>query len=126
MFDFLSSDWFNMALEVLFLFLMVYDIQHYIETKKREYILNIVLTIVFFLWAAIPFYHSYVTWSDENKKSFESHCLQENNQTLCSCLDDKVFKEFTFEEFTAKDKNSSDYKEFLKESKEECLDDSWF
>jgi hypothetical protein len=31
-----------------------------------------------------------------------------------------------YEEYIKIDKNSSDYNDFIKEAKEDCLDDSWF
>ncbi|MCK4974111.1 MAG: hypothetical protein KAR81_02580 [Sulfurimonas sp.] len=126
MLDFLDEDWFIISLEIVFVILIVYDIKKYIETKKKEYITNIVLTFGFAIWTLLPFYNSYVTWADEAKQEFTSICEKENNETLCSCLSDNTFKEYNFVEFTALDKSSTDYKEFIKESKEECLDDSWF
>ena len=44
MFDFLDSDWFIITLEIVFVILIAYDIKKYIETKKKEYITNIVLS----------------------------------------------------------------------------------
>ncbi|OHE11273.1 MAG: hypothetical protein A3J96_09085, partial [Sulfurimonas sp. RIFOXYC2_FULL_36_7] len=93
---------------------------------KKEYITNIVLTLGFFIWALIPFYNSYMTWSEDKKQELISECKKENNETLCQCLDEKIFKEYSFEDFKSLDKNSSDFNEFIKETKEECLDDSWF
>lgn len=126
MFDFLDSDWFVIGLEIVFLILIVYDIKKYIETKKKEYITNIVLTVGFAIWTLMPFYNSYFKWSDVQKQELVLTCQNENNATLCKCLSDKTFKEHGFEEYNALDKNSTNYKEFVKESKEECLDDSWF
>ena len=126
MFDFLSSDWFNISLEILFLILISYDIKRYVETKKREYIVNIVLTVGFAIWALYPYYNAYVGWQEDQKKEMLSHCTQEDNTTLCQCLDDATFKNYTYEEYKAVDKNSSEYKSFLTQAKEECLDDSWF
>ena len=127
MFDFLESDWFNIGLEVLFLILISYDIKKYFDTRKREYLVNIVLTIGFAIWALYPYYNSYIGWQEEQKKEMLSHCSGDENSTkLCRCLDDATFKEFTYEEYKALDKNGSDYKEFVKDAKEECLDDSWF
>jgi hypothetical protein len=126
-FDFLESDWFNIGLEVLFLILISYDIKKYFDTRKREYLVNIVLTIGFAIWALYPYYNSYIGWQEEQKKEMLSHCSGDENSTkLCRCLDDATFKEFTYEEYKALDKNGSDYKEFVKDAKEECLDDSWF
>ena len=126
MFDFLDSDWFVISLEIVFLLFIIYDAKKYFETKKKEYITNIVLTLGFFIWALIPFYNSYMTWSEDKKQELISECKKENNETLCQCLDEKIFKEYSFEDFKSLDKNSSDFNEFIKETKEECLDDSWF
>ena len=126
MFDFLDSDWFIISLEIVFLLFIAYDAKKYFETKKKEYITNIVLTLGFFIWALIPFYNSYMTWSQDQKQDLISECKKENNETLCQCLDEKIFKEYSFEDFKSLDKNSSDFNEFVKETKEECLDDSWF
>ena len=127
MFNFLDSDWFNIGLEVVFLILISWDVKKYFETRKREYIVNIVLTIGFAIWALYPYYNSYVGWEDEQKKEMLSHCSGDENSTkLCQCLDDATFKEYTYQEYKAIDKNGSDYKEFLNDAREDCLDDSWF
>ena len=106
--------------------LIVYDIKKYIETKKREYITNTVLTVGFAIWTLLPFYNSYFGWSDKKKQEIILTCQKENNETLCSCLSETTFKEYNFEEFNALNKQGNDYKEFIKDTKEECLDDSWF
>ncbi|WP_457745967.1 hypothetical protein [Sulfurimonas sp.] len=127
MFDFLDSDWFNIGLEIVFVILISYDIKKYFETRKREYIINIVLTIGFAIWALYPYYNSYVGWDEEQKKEMLSHCKGDDNSTkLCRCLDDASFKNYTYAEYRVLDKNSSEYKEFLKDAKEDCLDDGWF
>jgi hypothetical protein len=127
LFEFLDSDWFNIGLEVVFLVLILWDVKRYFETKKREYLVNIVLTIGFAIWALYPYYNSYVGWEESQKSEMLSHCKGDENSTkLCQCLDDATFKEYTYEEYKALDKNGSEYKEFLKDAKEECLDDSWF
>jgi hypothetical protein len=127
MFDFLESDWFNIGLEVVFLVLISYDVKKYFDTRKREYLVNIVLTIGFAIWALYPYYNSYIGWEDSQKKEMLSHCKGDENSTkLCRCLDDATFKEYTYEEYKALDMNSSEYKEFVKDAKEECLDDGWF
>ena len=127
MFDFLDSDWFNIGLEIVFVILIVFDVRKYFLTRKREYLINIVLTIGFAVWALYPYYNSYVGWEEGQKKEMISHCKGDENATkLCKCLDDATFKEFTHKEYIALDKNSSEYKDFLKEAKEDCLDDSWF
>jgi hypothetical protein len=126
MFDFLSSDWFTIALEIVFLVFIVYDVKQYVRTKKNEYIVNIVLTIGFFIWTIIPFYNSYITWDDTAKVEVKHKLLQENNETLSECLSDSIYKEYPYSEYIQLDKNATPYKESLKEMQEECLDDSWF
>jgi len=127
LFDFLSSDWFNIALEILFLILISWDVKRYFETKKREYLVNIVLTVGFAIWALYPYYNSYIGWQEAQKKEMLSHCNGDENSTkLCKCLDDATFKAYTYEEYKALDKQSLEYKEFVEDAKEECLDDSWF
>jgi len=126
LFDFLDSDWFNITLEVIFILLISYDVKKYIETKKREYIVNIVLTVVFAIWALYPYYNSYIGWEDGQKEALLSNCNDINDSELCRCLDDTTFKTYRYDEYMALDKNSSEYIEFLKEAKEDCEDDSWF
>jgi len=126
LFDFLDSDWFNIGLEIVFLILISYDIKKYFETKKREYIVNIVLTIGFAIWVLYPYYKSYYGWNETQKQEIISTCKDANNSELCRCVDETIFKAYVYDEYKALDKNSSEYREFLKETKEECLDDSWF
>ncbi len=126
MFDFMNEDWFVIALEIVFLLFIAYDWKKYQETKKREYITNIMLAIVFAIWTLLPFYNSYITWTDADKKMLINTCLKENNETLCSCLSDTTFKEYAFSDYKNLDKESEEFKEFIKDTKEECLDDSWF
>ena len=126
MFDFLDSDWFNIGLEIVFVLMLSYDIKEYIHTKNKKYITNIVLTIGFAIWALYPYYNSYVGWDEVQKKQMISTCKETNNTKLCRCMDDTIFKTYTYDEYKSTDKNSTEYKEFLDETKEECLDDSWF
>ena len=126
MFDFLDSDWFNIGLEIIFLILVSYDIKKYIQTRKKEYILNIVLTIGFAIWVLYPYYKSYYGWNDTQKQKMLSTCNDSNNTKLCRCMDDKIFKGYIYDEYKILDKNSTEYKEFLTETKDECLNDSWF
>lgn len=125
MFDFLSSDWFIIGIEIVFLILIIYDIRQYILTKKKEYITNIVLTFAFFVWASIPFYNKYITWNEDKMKTLHIECLAENNETVCNCLEDSVVKEYSLADYEVV-KSKEEYKEFIKETKEDCLDDSWF
>jgi hypothetical protein len=126
MLDFLDSDWFNIALEVVFVILISYDIKKYFETKKREYIVNIVLTIGFAVWTLYPYYTSYVGWDESQKEVMISHCEDSNDTKLCQCLDNKTFKTYTHDEYITLDQNATEYKEFLKEARKDCLDDGWF
>jgi len=126
MFDFLDTDWFNITLEIVFLILISYDIKKYIETKKKEYITNIVLTVGFAIWTLYPYYNSYVGWDEEQKTKMLSTCNDTNNTKLCKCLDDSIFKGFVYDEYIKLDKKSSEYLDFVKDAKEDCLDESWF
>ena len=126
MLDFLDSDWFIIGMEIIFVILISYDLKQYFITKKREYVVNIVLTIGFAVWTLYPMYNSYFGWNDLQKKDMFQNCKDSNNTKLCKCVDDLTFKEFIYEEYKSVDKNSTEYKEFIKESKEDCLDDSWF
>jgi len=128
MFAFYESDWFTIFLEILFLLFIAYDTKRYFQTGKREYLINIVLAIVFFFWALVPFYNKYYTWKDVDKESILAACVQENNQSYCSCLDDKIFKEYDFESFKALEKQKdADYLEFVEEVDKECRGEGgWF
>ena len=129
MFDFLDSDWFIITLEIVFVILIAYDIKKYIEMKKKEYITNIVLTLGFAIWTLYPMYTSYFGWQDKQKQEMLLVCdeMKDANATkLCNCVDETIFKNFTYKEFSQKDTNSKEYQEFMKEAKEDCLDDGWF
>ncbi len=126
MFDFLDSDWFVIGLEIVFVILISYDAKKYFETKKREYIFNIVLTLGFAVWTLLPFYTSYFGWQEQQKTEMLQECKDTNNTELCNCVDRSLFKEYTNQEYINIDKNSSTFKEFIKDTQEGCLDDSWF
>ncbi len=122
----MDEDWFIIGLEIVFILFIAYDFKKYKETKKKEYITNIALTLAFAVWTLLPFYNSYYGWSDTQKEAYVATCNKENNETLCKCLSQTIFKASFHDEFTSMDTNSTDFKEFMKESKEDCLDDSWF
>ena len=122
MFDFLDADWFNIGLEIVFVLLIGYDVKKYFVTKKREYLINIVLTIGFAIWALYPYYTSYVGWQEHQKSVMISNCVDTNDTKLCKCIDETTFKSFTHDEYVALDKSGSEYGEWLKDTKEECLD----
>jgi len=127
MFAFYESDWFTITLEVLFLLFIIYDTKRYFETRKREYLLNIVLAIGFFFWALVPFYNKYMTWQSEEIDTLKSECVKEHNQSYCDCLDDQIIKSYDRESFKNIDKEDEDYKEFLEEADAECRGEgSWF
>ncbi|MFT5661503.1 MAG: hypothetical protein ACI9TV_002149 [Sulfurimonas sp.] len=126
MFDFLDSDWFIITLEIVFIILIAYDIKKYVETKKKEYITNIVLTFAFAVWTLYPMYISYFGWEDSQKQEMLLTCNDSNDTKICNCIDEQIFKEFTYDEHKAEDKSSKEYQEFTKEAKEDCLDDGWF
>lgn len=126
MFDFLDSDWFIVTMEIIFLILIIYDIRQYIRTKKKEYIGNIVLTFAFAVWTLYPMYISYFGWEESQKQEMLVVCNDSNDTKLCNCVDESIFKEYTHNEYKALDKNSKEYVEFMKETKEDCLDDGWF
>jgi hypothetical protein len=118
-------------LEIIFLLLISFDVKKYIQTRKKEYIVNIVLTIGFAIWVLYPYYKSYFGWEESQKYELISECEKpehkdKNDTKLCKCLDEAIFKTYMHDEYLHVDKNSSEYKEFLKDAKEECLDDSWF
>ena len=129
MFDFLDSDWFIITLEVIFVILIAYDIKQYVKTKKKEYITNIVLTAGFAIWTLMPMYTKYFGWEEPKMQEILTKCneAQDTNATkLCICINDTIFKAYTYEEYTSKNTNDKEYQEFLKETSEDCLDDSWF
>jgi len=125
-FDFVDSDWFVIGLEIVFVILISYDIKKYLETQKKEYIFNVVLTLGFAIWTLLPFYTSYFGWETVQKTEMLQVCKDANNTELCNCIDESIFKEYTNAEYLKLDKSETTFKEFLQETKEGCLDDSWF
>lgn len=130
MFGFMESDWFTITLEIVFLIFIIYDTKRYFETRKREYLINIVLTIGFFIWAIVPFYNKYLSWNEADQAQLIRQCeTREHNSTLCECLEDKIFKAYGQADYEGIDtKHDADYLEFKAQSIKECKgeDDSWF
>ncbi len=128
MFAFYESDWFTITLEILFMLFIVYDTRRYLQTRKREYLLNIVLAVAFFFWALVPFYNKYYSWQDGDKEGVLSACMKEYNQSYCTCLDDKIFKEYDFESYKALNKQKDErYLEFVDDVDKECRgEEGWF
>jgi len=127
MFDFLDEDWFVIGLEVVFLILISYDVWKYVKTRKREYIVNIVLAIGFAIWVLYPFYTKYYMWEAKEREGLIQSCLSEHNATYCACIDDKIFKAYDVKSFKALDqKNDKEFLAFIKSSEEECFESSWF
>jgi len=122
----MDSDWFIIGLEVVFILLISYDVKKYFETKKREYIVNIVLTAGFAVWTLYPFYTSYFGWNSKQKEDLIVHCSDVSDTKLCTCIDNTIFKTYMHSEYMSIDKNSSAFQEFLKETKEDCNDSGWF
>jgi hypothetical protein len=122
MFDFLDNDYFIITINIVFLVFIIFDIQKFRESEDKKYLLNILLTLGFAIWVMIPFYNKYITWSEKNISELSHHC-EENNRSLCSCITDWTIKSYSYESFMQVDKNSSDYRAFLKETKQECLED---
>ncbi len=86
MFDFLDSDWFNITLQIVFILLIWFDIKKYRQTKKKEYIVNIVATIGFAIWVLYPYYISYFEWSEAQKKHpFENLQAREQRHFVSMC-----------------------------------------
>ena len=127
MFDFMDSDWFVIGLEVLFLSFIAYDGWKFYKTRKKEYILNIIMAIGFALWILVPFYTKYYDWEESQRQGVNVKCINENNATYCKCMDNMVFKHYDFTEYEKIDtKTNTKYLKFIKESEEDCFGDSWF
>jgi len=127
MFDFMDEDWFIIGLEIVFLTFVAYDAWKYYKTRKREYILNIVLAIGFAIWVLAPFYTKYYDWQDSQRDELRTSCLSENNVTYCKCMDNMIYKAYDYKEYRFINKQKDkDYLEFKKDAEEECFGDSWF
>jgi hypothetical protein len=126
MFDFLDSDGFIIGLEIVFLTFIAYDAYKYFKTRRREYLLNIVLAIGFAIWVLYPFYTKYYKWEDKDRQSLIQNCLGEHNASYCNCVDDLIFKTYDLESFSRLDQQSEAFVEFIKDSEKECFEGSWF
>lgn len=126
---FYESDWFTITLEILFLLFIAYDTKRYYQTGKREYLINIVLAVLFFFWALVPFYNKYLTWEESDRIALIAECQKEHNASYCFCLDDKIFKEYDFEGYRGLEKGKeSEFALFIDEVDKECKgeEESWF
>ena len=126
--DFMDADWFVISLEVAFLLFMAFDIKKYFQTddkkQKKSYLLNIALTLGFFIWTAIPFYNKYYTWQESDKTEALNSCIQEYNLSFCTCYEDKIFKEYPLTKYKElSDENTTSLQEFLEEAAKECKED---
>ena len=119
MFDFLENDIFVIVLNIAFLIFIIYDYKKYKATKQKMLLLNIAMTIGFAIWVMIPFYNKYFTWSDANITKIAVAC-SDTNKTLYNCMVDSTIKAYSYEDYSCEDKNSSDYKAFVKEALEAC------
>jgi len=123
MFDFLDSDWFIIGLEIVFIVAISYDVFKYVKTKKKQYIINIVLTVGFAIWTLYPFYTKYYEWDAQDREDLMTKCLKQGTERYCGCLENMLFKEYDEHEYKVIDKqNDEDYLTFMNEAKEECLE----
>lgn len=122
MFDFFESDAFTIGLEIAFLGFIGYDARKYFLTRRREYIVNIALAVGFFIWAAIPFYNKYYTWSDADKLALQMICEKEKTEAVCECLTDAVTKEYAFSAYEAAFE-TPELQAFTQEAKKECREE---
>lgn len=123
MFDFLDSDWFIIGLEIVFIVLISYDIYKYVKTKKKQYIVNVVLTFAFAVWTLYPFYTKYYEWNDEDRDGMMQECLQNGNERYCGCLENMIFKEYDELKYKQLEKEEDpSFLEFMNEAKKECLE----
>ncbi len=124
MFDFMDSDWFVIGLEILFLLFIAYDAWKYAKTKKREYIINIVLAIGFAIWVLYPFYTKYYTWDEKQREVLMQSCVNEHNASDCICITNNIVKEYEYKTYEALDQNSDKaFLVFLDDVKKGCLED---
>lgn len=122
MFDFFESDTFTIGLEIAFLLFMGYDLRRYMLTRRREYMFNIVLTVGFFIYAAIPFYNKYYTWSDTERMALLTLCAKEKGPDVCECLTDTLTKEYAFSAYE-KAFETPELEAFTEETTKECRED---
>jgi len=126
MFDFMDSDGFIIGLEIVFLTFIAYDGWKFYKTRKREYMLNIVLAIGFAIWVLYPFYTKYYQWEESDREALVQTCLGEHNATYCTCMDNMIFKTYDEQSYMALDKKGQEYLDFIKDSEKECFEGSWF
>jgi hypothetical protein len=123
MFDFMNSDGFIIGLEIVFLLFIGYDAWKYAKTKKREYIINIVLAIGFAIWVLYPFYTKYYTWEEKDREALMQKCSKDHNASYCSCINNNIVKEYELKTFESIDQtNDKDFLEFIEDVKKGCLE----
>jgi hypothetical protein len=123
MFDFMDSDAFVIGLEIVFLTFIAYDGWKYYKTRQKSYLLNIILAIGFAAWVLYPFYHKYYGWEEKERQALDQQCLQEHNQSYCTCVDNAIFKGYDQQDFLQIDRgNDEGYLLLLKEAQAECFD----
>lgn len=122
MFEFFESDVFTIGLEIALLLFVAYDLKKYLATKKREYMVNIVLALGFFIYTAIPFYNKYVTWSEADRIALQTVCEKEHTKAVCKCLSDATEKKYSFAAYE-KAFESEELKTFTDETLQECTED---
>lgn len=129
MFDFLDNDYFIIVLEIVFAYFIITDTKKYILTKRKEFLIGAVLSLGFFIYALLPFYNKYINWSDAQKERVKVNCTQKFNESnlsknldnFCNCYSDKLFKEYSYDEFNFLNIQSErELIEFQKEITKEC------
>lgn len=120
----MDTDEFIIGLEIVFLLFIAYDAWKYSKTKKREYIINIVLAIGFAIWVLYPFYTKYYTWEETDREALMQSCLSDHNVSYCGCINNNIYKEYALKTYEAIDQNNDkDFLEFIDDVKKGCLED---
>ncbi len=123
MFDFLESDLAIFLLNIFFLIFIYFDYKKYKQSGQKLYVLNILLTIGFAVWILWPLYTKYITWSEKERLELFKSCHSVSDKTLCECINEHTVKNYSYAQYRLLDKKSAPFQSFLKETKEECLED---